>query len=113
MTRQTLELLDGEYFYEPGTKGAKSDPLLLNNEIETFLISPQYYGDSQVYTLKIDSKGTQDSVDSLYILLSLQCYTPDEVNRRYSTGIKKMIDKSSVRETCIHLLLTSTHPTSL
>lgn len=48
MTRQTLNLLDGEYFYEPGTKAAKNDPLLVNNDIETFLISPQYYGDSQV-----------------------------------------------------------------
>lgn len=48
VTRQTLELLDGEYFYELGTESAKKDPLLVNNDIETFLISPHYYGELQV-----------------------------------------------------------------
>lgn len=51
VTQQTLDLLDGEYFYEPGTKTAKNDPLLVNNDIETFLISPQYYGDVNVRRL--------------------------------------------------------------
>lgn len=60
MTRQTLDLLDDEFFYEPGTKSAKNDPLLANNDIETFLISPQYYGNSQVKFI------------SLFVHLSIQ-----------------------------------------
>lgn len=49
ITRQTLELLEDQYFFEPGTEKAKKDPFLIKNGIETFLISPQYYaGDSHV-----------------------------------------------------------------
>lgn len=49
ITRQTLDLLEDAYFFEPGTEMAKKDPILIKNEIETFLISPQYYGgDSHV-----------------------------------------------------------------
>lgn len=50
ITQQTLELLEDQYFFEPGTEAAKKDPILIKNKIETFLISPQYYfgGDSQV-----------------------------------------------------------------
>lgn len=50
ITQQTLELLEDQYFFEPGTEAAKRDPILIKNNIETFLISPQYYfgGDSQV-----------------------------------------------------------------
>lgn len=43
ITRQTLELLEDRYFFEPGTDKAKNDPMLIKNGIETFLISPQYY----------------------------------------------------------------------
>lgn len=49
ITQQTLELLEDRYFFEPGTEMAKNDPILKRNNIETFLISPQYYGsDSHV-----------------------------------------------------------------
>lgn len=48
VTKQTLELLDDQYMYEPGTDKAKEDPFLIKNNIETFLISPQYYTNLQV-----------------------------------------------------------------
>lgn len=48
ITKQTLDLLDDQYLFEPGTKIAKTDEFLLKNNIETFLISPQYYGDFHV-----------------------------------------------------------------
>lgn len=49
ITQKTLELLEDRYFFEPGTDMAKNDPILKRNNIETFLISPQYYGsDSHV-----------------------------------------------------------------
>lgn len=50
ITQQTLELLEDQYFFEPGTEMAKKDPVLIKNNIETFLISPQFYfgSDSQV-----------------------------------------------------------------
>lgn len=49
ITRQTLDLLEDQYFFEPGTEMAKNDPVLTKNGIETYLISPQYYGyDSHV-----------------------------------------------------------------
>lgn len=48
MTKQTLDLLDNEYLFEPGTQQAKTDPFLVSNKIETFLISPQYYTGAQV-----------------------------------------------------------------
>lgn len=44
ITQQTLDLLEDQYFFEPGTEMAKKDSLLINNKINTFLISPQYYG---------------------------------------------------------------------
>ncbi|EAT43379.1 AAEL005177-PA [Aedes aegypti] len=40
VTMQTLELLDGEYIYEDGTDKAKSDPVLVKHNIQTFLIVP-------------------------------------------------------------------------
>lgn len=91
VTRQTLDLLDGEYFYEPGTKSAKEDPLLVNNEIETYLISPQYYGDAQVSGFLTSFVSPNPRISSLF-----QHYTPDEVSRRFSTGIKKKIDRAAV-----------------
>lgn len=50
ITQQTLALLEDQYFFEPGTEMAKKDPVLIKNNIETFLISPQFYfgSDSQV-----------------------------------------------------------------
>ncbi|KAL7049608.1 hypothetical protein ACKWTF_003787 [Chironomus riparius] len=40
ITHKTLALLHGEYAVEPGTDAAQNDPLLLQNNIKTFLISP-------------------------------------------------------------------------
>lgn len=66
ITRQTLELLEDQYFFEPGTEKAKNDPVLIKNGIETFLISPQYYAnDSHV------SANEQNYVDVLEILVFL------------------------------------------
>lgn len=96
VTQQTLDLLEGEYFYEPGTKAAKNDPLLVNNDIETFLISPQYYGDVNVRLLCC-SRCTKYND-----LLPFQHYTPDEVSRRYSSGIKKIIERTAVRKHFTH-----------
>lgn len=48
VTMQTLELLDGEYIYEDGTDKAKSDPVLVKHNIQTFLIVPQFCDDSNV-----------------------------------------------------------------
>lgn len=57
ITRQTLELLEDQYFFEPGTEMAKNDPVLSKNDIETYLISPQYYGyDSYVRCLSFLSQ---------------------------------------------------------
>lgn len=54
ITRQTLDLLEDQYFFELGTEMAKNDPVLSKNGIETYLISPQYYGyDSIVRTFKL------------------------------------------------------------
>lgn len=93
MTGQTLELLDDEYFYEPGTKAAKMDRLLVNNDIETFLISPQYYGDARVSWTFYRISGANDIKENR---VQFQYYAPDEVSRRFSSGIKKMIGKSVV-----------------
>ncbi|XP_026479365.1 adenylate cyclase type 8-like [Ctenocephalides felis] len=43
VTKQTLDLLDGKYKYEPSPKKsqARTHPLLVENNIETFLISTQ------------------------------------------------------------------------
>lgn len=41
ITGQALELLDGEYCFEEGTQKAKLDPLLIKNNIQTYLISPK------------------------------------------------------------------------
>ncbi|XP_055322091.1 adenylyl cyclase X E-like isoform X2 [Sitodiplosis mosellana] len=71
ITQQTLELLEDQYFFEPGTEMAKKDPVLIRNNIETFLISPQYYGGDFHY------------------------YSPDELNRRYSSGVKRMMSRST------------------
>lgn len=45
VSRQTLELLNGEFQYESGSLNARNDPVLLKNNIETFLISPKFKKD--------------------------------------------------------------------
>ncbi|XP_055593948.1 adenylyl cyclase X E [Uranotaenia lowii] len=52
VTTQTLELLDGEHIYEEGTEKAKNDPVLLKHNIQTFLIVPQFYDDSNYYPIQ-------------------------------------------------------------
>lgn len=50
MTQQTLDLLDDEYFFEMGTEEARKDLIFRDNNIRTYLISPQsnrYVIDSQ------------------------------------------------------------------
>jgi hypothetical protein len=42
VTAQTLQLLDGEYYFEDGTENAKNDAFLARNNIRTFLIVPMY-----------------------------------------------------------------------
>lgn len=48
VTKQTLEMLDGKYMYGAGTEKARQDPFLQSNDIETFLISPQYFQENHV-----------------------------------------------------------------
>lgn len=48
VTKQTLDMLGGIYIYELGTDAARNDTLLQNNSIETYLISPQYFGEANV-----------------------------------------------------------------
>lgn len=49
VTRQTLEMLNDQYVYEPGTEKARNCELFKRNGIETFLISPQqFYFDANV-----------------------------------------------------------------
>uniref|UniRef100_A0A1L8DZY7 adenylate cyclase n=2 Tax=Nyssomyia neivai TaxID=330878 RepID=A0A1L8DZY7_9DIPT len=40
ITQQTLRLLRGNYVFTEGTEKAKNDPILLENDIKTFLIAP-------------------------------------------------------------------------
>lgn len=49
MTQQTLDLLDDEYLFEMGTEEARKDLIFRDNNIRTYLISPQsrYLIDSQ------------------------------------------------------------------
>ncbi|XP_021695355.1 adenylate cyclase type 2 isoform X2 [Aedes aegypti] len=62
VTMQTLELLDGEYIYEDGTDKAKSDPVLVKHNIQTFLIVPQFCDDSNYYTLTDTATSSRLSV---------------------------------------------------
>lgn len=102
ITQQTLELLEDQYFFEPGTEAAKKDPILIKNNIETFLISPQYYfgGDSQVSFLLIVLLQTQVCLHHCFvgILFFSQYYSPDELNRRYektsSIGSKRVVSRT-------------------
>lgn len=82
ITQQTLELLEDQYFFEPGTEMAKKDPILIKNNIETFLISPQYYygGDSHVsfYISKCSKRNVFISRRSIHLnpkskLFTLHC----------------------------------------
>ncbi|XP_058457172.1 adenylyl cyclase X E isoform X2 [Malaya genurostris] len=62
VTMQTLELLDGEYIYEEGTEKAKTDPVLIKHNIQTFFIVPQFYDDSSYQILQDSSTSTRLSV---------------------------------------------------
>ncbi|XP_055538155.1 adenylyl cyclase X E [Wyeomyia smithii] len=62
VTMQTLELLDGEYIYEEGTEKAKNDPILNKHNIQTFLIVPQFYDDSNYYMLQDSTPSSRLSV---------------------------------------------------
>lgn len=42
ITNSTLELLHGEYAVEEGTEAALNEPILMQNNIKTYLISPKY-----------------------------------------------------------------------
>lgn len=74
ITQQTLDLLEDKYLFEPGTEMAQNDSLLIKNNIKTYLIPPQYYGAS--YN-------------------QYQSYNSDDVNRRYSSNIKRMMGRTS------------------
>lgn len=66
ITQQTLELLEDRYFFEPGTEMAKNDPILKKNNIETYLISPQYYGgDSHVSWLSDEILTSKNPIEFL------------------------------------------------
>lgn len=48
ITNATLELLHGEYAVEEGTAAALMEPILMQNNIKTYLISPKYDGMEEV-----------------------------------------------------------------
>lgn len=92
VTKQTLDLLDDKYMYECGTEKAKCDPFLRKNEIQTFLISPQYSTGANVrhHTL-IVGKTNEKFIDDFS-----QYYIPDDNNnRRCSFGVKRLIQARS------------------
>lgn len=57
ITKQTLDMLNGQYPYDKGTEKARNDPLLLANGIQTYLITPNMVeisnNVSESYTTKI------------------------------------------------------------
>lgn len=99
ITKQTLDLLEDQYFFEPGTEMAKKDPVLIRNNIETFLISPQYYGgDFHVSYCKCNAMHFMANKCCAQFNLKnvcIQYYSPDELNRRYSSGVKRMMSRST------------------
>lgn len=42
ITKQTLDLLNNQFTIEPGTEKAKTDPVLVKNNITTYLISSRH-----------------------------------------------------------------------
>lgn len=48
VSKQTLDMLGDNYIFELGTDAAKNDTLLQKNNIETYLISPQYLSEANV-----------------------------------------------------------------
>lgn len=108
ITQQTLELLEDQYFFEPGTEMAKKDPVLIKNNIETFLISPQFYfgSDSQVsvccyrccYACNHCKFHLFTYLSHCCHIVRIQYYSPDELNRRYektsSIGSKRVVSRT-------------------
>lgn len=96
VTKQTLDLLDDQYIYEPGTDKAKQDEFLMKNNIETFLIAPQYYTNPQVswkYNIEIQEK---NNIWFWIPFWQYQYSINDDANRRYSSGVKRIISRTSV-----------------
>lgn len=68
VTRQTLELLDDQFLYERGTAKAREDAFLIKNNIETFLISPQYYTDPNVRYIQVNLLDNRNQSDVSFIV---------------------------------------------
>lgn len=116
ITQQTLELLEDQYFFEPGTEMAKKDPVLIKNNIETFLISPQFYfgSDSQVRVVIVvllhyayNRCQFRMFTFQIIVIARVQYYSPDELNRRYektsSIGSKRVVSRT-VRNNVINVI---------
>lgn len=93
----------------------------MKNEIETFLISPQYYGgDSHVsfsikqFPLLAKLAKRSNLFFTFFFTYYFSCmvpqyYSPDELNRRYSAGIKRMMSRSTRANVMLHLFLKKSH----
>lgn len=95
VTKQTLDLLDDQYIYEAGTDKARDDPFLIKNNIETFLISPQYFSNPNVRGEYFKKKTNRTLHLFLFLFFQYQYSISDDVNRRYSSGIRKHIGRTS------------------
>lgn len=73
MTQQTLDLLEDEYFFEMGTEEARKDLIFRENNIRTYLISPQ----------------------SRYVIDSQYIAQEDPSSRRISKGIDYLMRKKA------------------
>lgn len=58
ITNATLELLHGEYAVEDGTENALNEPILMQNNIKTYLISPKY---DEIVEVRLEFIGNFDN----------------------------------------------------
>lgn len=67
VTQQTLDLLEDEYFFDMGTEEARKDLIFRENNIRTYLISPQsrYAMDSQYIQEEPSSRRISKGIDYL------------------------------------------------
>lgn len=63
ITNATLELLHGEYAVEDGTENALNEPILMQNNIKTYLISPKY---DEIVEVRLEFIGILTIINDIY-----------------------------------------------
>lgn len=63
ITNATLELLHGEYAVEDGTESALNEPILMQNNIKTYLISPKY---DEIVEVRLEFIGILTIINDIY-----------------------------------------------